>query len=95
LAISDSESTDTPGRPAGRERTAASDAPELEFLAGAELLCSERRQDPGEGEIPVPGSVTVEEGRGARQILGGWGTGNIDVWKCLLKSVLTKRSKKQ
>ena len=26
-------------------------------------LCSERRQDPGEGEMPVPWSVTVEEGR--------------------------------
>ena len=62
--MSDSEGTDTPGRPAGRERTAASDVPEFEFLAGAELLVSERRQDPGKGEIPVPGSVAVEEGRG-------------------------------
>jgi len=39
----------------------ASDVPEFEFLAGAELLGSERRQDPGKGEIPVPGSVAVEE----------------------------------
>ena len=64
LAISDSESTDTPGRPAGCERTTASDAPEFEFLADAELLCNERRQDPGKGEIPAPGSVAVKEGRG-------------------------------
>jgi len=36
---------------------------EFEFLAGLELLClRERHQDPGKGEIPVPGSVTVEEG---------------------------------
>jgi len=65
LTISDSESTDTPGRPARRERTTASDAPEFEFLAGAELLCRECRQDPVEHEIRVPGSVAVEEGRGA------------------------------
>jgi len=65
LAISDSEGTDTPGRPAGRERTAASDVTEFEYLAGAELQCIERCQDPGKGEIPVPGSVAVKEGRGA------------------------------
>jgi len=46
------ESHDTPGRVARRERTEAQHARSLN-LAGAQLLCSERRQDPSEGEIPA------------------------------------------